>query len=58
MDDIEFEYVMNNSKRFFPNWNKSSGHQITGLVELIFFIYKENPNASSWCEIEIGRAHV
>lgn len=41
---------MQDSLRFFPRHNPSSGRQVTGLIELIYFV-RENCNAKVWCEI-------
>lgn len=39
------------SVRFFPHWNILTGTQVTGLIQLIFDIYKINPEAKHWVEI-------
>jgi hypothetical protein len=39
------------SLRFFPFWDRNDTNQITGLINLIEYIFDINPNASEWVEI-------
>lgn len=39
------------SLRLSPDWNRHSGRGIVGLIQMVFDIYKINPNASNWLEI-------
>ena len=39
------------SVRFNPHWEKDTGCQVHGLINLVFDIYNDNPDASTWVEI-------
>jgi len=39
------------SLRLMPQWNENSGHQVTGLIEMCFDIYRIDPLACEWLEI-------
>jgi len=45
--DINLE----DSVRFFPNWNPTSGDQVSGLIRMVFDIYLMDSSASDWVEI-------
>ena len=45
--DINLE----DSVRFFPNWNPMTGDQVSGLIRMVFDIYLMDPSASDWVEI-------
>lgn len=38
------------SMRFFPNWNRDIGTQVTGMIDLIHFV-REGCPAEVWCEL-------
>lgn len=42
------------STRFFPFWDNYDINQLTGLINLVEYIFDKNPNASTWCEIGVA----
>lgn len=40
-----------NSLRFYPFWDRNDISQLNGLLNLIEYIFDQNPNASHWVEI-------
>jgi hypothetical protein len=43
--------LYDHSTRFFPFWQKTDTNQLTGLINLIEYIFSQNQNANKWCEI-------
>lgn len=39
------------SVRFFPHWDGNDIHQVIGLIEMINYIFEQDPSASHWVEI-------
>jgi hypothetical protein len=50
---INFEEIKE-SVRFFPKWTSHDTNQVEGLINLIFYMYKKNPNIASLLEVGVN----
>ncbi|MCF7223770.1 class I SAM-dependent methyltransferase [Marilutibacter chinensis] len=45
------QVLPNRSVRFFPHWKPDCTAQLTGLIQMVDFIFSANPKAAHWIEI-------
>ena len=48
---INYDLSLASSMRFFPIWDRDNISQITGLINLIEYVFDTDPNSPNWVEV-------